>query len=124
MTTPHILLVEDDTDTQNMLGIILNHYGYQLSIQDSAQKAISFLRGTTPDAILLDIRLPDMDGSELLTKLKKDPSTMTIPVVAITAFYTSETAADMRERGFDSYLPKPLNGEQIVSTLKRLLVAH
>jgi len=114
--------VDDDQDTQNMLGVIIHHHGHQLAVCSSAEEAFKYLSGhSAPDIIMLDIYLPGIDGYQTLQKLKNDPAiAQHTQIVAITAYYLNETEQETQERGFSGYLKKPLNALTLVDYLQKL----
>jgi CheY-like chemotaxis protein len=119
--TAHILLIDDDKDTHNVVQVILESAGYQLTTLESAEDALKFLKGRpTLDAILLDIYLPNMDGYQAI-KAIRDIDTK-IPIIATTAFYTGTTRKEIEGWGFDGYLPKPIQPGTFMLQLEAVLV--
>jgi two-component system, cell cycle response regulator DivK len=116
-----VLLIDDDPDTQNMVHLIMQNYDYPFEAVDNAAQAVSYLQSHAPDVILLDIYLPDRNGYDTLKAIKQIPLQNASKIVAVTAFYTTETEQNMRERGFDGFLTKPLSVTQLVPYLHELL---
>ena len=79
-----ILVVEDDAANRDYAITVLGDQGYEIETVGSAEEAIRLLSRRTPDLILMDIQLPGMDGLELTRRLKADPDTAAIPIVAMT----------------------------------------
>jgi PAS domain S-box-containing protein len=120
-----VLIVEDNKDTADMLTRTLQHAGFATEVASDGYEALAFARRTRPDVILLDLRLPGMDGYEALTHLKRGTATGAIPIIAISAHVTNPTAE--RERlislGAADFLLKPLGPEGLISALDRALEA-
>ncbi|MBI4055143.1 MAG: response regulator [Elusimicrobia bacterium] len=82
---PRILLVDDDPEVEDLLRVFLFSLGYEVSSAQTGQGALAEIVRGRPDILLLDITLPDMDGFEILNRLKKDPENSRIPVILLTA---------------------------------------
>jgi two-component system, cell cycle response regulator DivK len=104
-----ILIVEDNAKNMKLVRDILQFKGYRTLEADSAAQAITLAVEHRPQLILMDIQLPDMDGVAALERLKAEPATTAIPVVALTAFAMKEDEARFLGAGFDGYLVKPIN---------------
>ena len=102
-----ILIVEDNDKNMKLVRDLLQFKGYRTLEAVTAEQGIDLAAEHRPDLILMDVQLPGMDGVEALGRLKADPGTAAIPVVALTAF----AMKDDRERfsGFDGYVVKPIN---------------
>jgi CheY-like chemotaxis protein len=116
-----VLLVDDDVDTQSLFRDALDHYGIDLQIADSEQSTINSLREIMPDIIVLDIFLPDTDGYKLLQVLRSMPDMVQCPIIATTGYYTTDTMDNLEQRGFDGYLLKPLDPQELVSYLQSIV---
>jgi CheY-like chemotaxis protein len=79
-----ILVVEDDAANREYATAVLTSEGFEIEAVESAEQALGLIRRRTPDLILMDIQLPGMDGLELTRRLKADPVTEPIPIVAMT----------------------------------------
>lgn len=116
-----ILYIEDNETNRQLIQLILqrkNHLVFS-SAEDGAsgiKKAI----GQSPDVVLLDICLPDMDGHEVLTKLKEEPTTAHIPVVAISGDFPL-LYPDNARYTFDDFIAKPVNIEAFFHTIDNLI---
>jgi CheY-like chemotaxis protein len=104
-----ILIVDDNPMNLKLARLLVLSLGHEADVADGAASALRRLEGTAPDAILVDLQMPDVDGLELTRRLKRDPRTAHIPVIALTA---AAMAGD-RERAFaagcDGFIPKPLD---------------
>ena len=114
--SPSILIVDDEIATRNSLSAILQSEGYATTSVASAKEAMEKARTRFFDLMLLDIRLPDTDGAQLLSHFQKvAPETIKI---IITGYPSIENAAQALNIGADSYLMKPLNPDSLLKTIK------
>ena len=121
----HVLYVEDnETNAEVMRGILLQRTQVELRIAGTAEDAFAALDVHTPDLILLDMHLPDMDGLELLERLKSTASTAPIPVVVVSADATAERIGDALSGGAERYLTKPVNVAELLGVVDELLEAQ
>lgn len=116
-----ILIVEDDPISQKMVRDALQADGYETEEAESGEAALQKVAEHTPDLILMDIRLPGIDGLETTRRLKADPQTAGIPVVAVTAHAMPEDESRIREAGCDAYMPKPLRFSSLMSLVRNIL---
>jgi len=115
-----LVLIADDNELNRMLfSDILQAMGYDTIVAENGALAIELARSSKPNLILMDVRMPEMDGLTAVKILKKDPDTQTIPVIAITAQALSGDQENMLKAGFDGVLPKPAGLKEI-----RTMVAH
>jgi DNA-binding response OmpR family regulator len=116
---PVILIVDDDKDTRETLSAILRSEGYQLTSAAHASEAIEKVRTQRFDLILIDIRLPDMEGTRLLSHFQKTaPETLKI---MITGYPSVRNAAEALNIGADSYLTKPIDPDDLLKTIENKL---
>jgi PAS domain S-box-containing protein len=115
---PTIMVVEDDRQIAELLRVTLESEGFKVLVASSGEEALRVARRKLPDFISLDIRLPDLDGMEVLQLLKRDPETADIPVVIVSVM------AD-RQRGLAhgalGYLTKPLDEQKLLALAKQAL---
>jgi len=104
-----ILVVDDNETNRDMLSRRLQHQGYDVCIADSGHKALTLLNTQEVDLILLDVMMPEMDGCEVLLKLKEDGRWRDLPVIMISALDEIESVVRCIERGAEDYLPKPFD---------------
>jgi two-component system cell cycle response regulator DivK len=103
-----ILLIEDHPLNLKLLRDLLRVVGYH-TVEATAQAGIDAALAHKPRLVLLDIQLPDSDGLEVLTRLRSDPRTAAIPVLALTASAMSHDRERILDAGFDGYLAKPID---------------
>jgi CheY-like chemotaxis protein len=116
-----ILVVEDDVDTIEMMRLALRRVGYTVDIAAEGYEALSLARRWRPQAILLDLRLPGMDGYEALTHLKRSPITQDIPIIVTSAHVVDTAKEDKRLKGLGvvSFLSKPFTVNQLVAEIDK-----
>jgi putative two-component system response regulator len=118
---PKILLVDDNTASLQVLRETLDGLGYKLLIAKNGQSALEIVRKASPDLILLDIMMPDMDGYEVCRKLKAAASTQHIPVIFLTAMADAEDEAKGLSLGAVDYITKPINPELVRARVRNHL---
>jgi DNA-binding NtrC family response regulator len=117
--TPRILIVDDDENIRKVLVAILEDEGYNVESVGTAKEAIERTRKKYYNMALIDIRLPDMEGIELLTRMKD--TTPKIRKVIITGYPTLQNAVDAVNRGANAYILKPFDVGKVLKTLKEQL---
>jgi PAS domain S-box-containing protein len=118
-----ILLVDDDADARDLLGMVLRHYGAEVCEAASAEEAIVVFGRTTPDVVLSDIGLPDADGYGLIRHLRAldRPGAPPVIAVALTGWARLEDRSAALEAGFQAHVVKPIDPLQLVGLLTRLV---
>ena len=109
MTAHRILVVEDNERNLKLVRDVLQHAGYDVIAASSGEQGVALARERLPDLVLMDLQLPEMDGTEALRRLRADPLTRAIPVVAVTAFAMKDDRERALDTGFDSYIEKPIS---------------
>jgi PAS domain S-box-containing protein len=120
-----ILVVEDDVDTIEMMRLALRRVGYNVDIAADGYEALTLARRWRPRAIVLDLRLPGMDGYEALSHLKRNPGTRGIPIIVTSAHVADSDKEKKRLEtlGVASFLPKPFTVNQLVTQIDRVTSA-
>jgi len=116
-----ILIVDDDLDTLRLVGLMLQHQGYQIIAASSGIQAIALSQAEKPDMVLLDIMMPDMDGYEVARKLRSDQATASIPIIMFTAKTQVDDKVAGFEAGADDYLTKPTQPRELFAHVKAVL---
>ena len=106
-----ILVIDDDTDVAQFVRMSLEREGYEVAITLEGAAGLRLAIEAPPDAILLDILMPDLDGLELLSRLRVNPATTSVPVVLLTARTDSRDRVRGLELGADDYITKPFDIE-------------
>jgi two-component system, chemotaxis family, sensor kinase CheA len=117
----HVLIVEDEYDSIQMMSKILHHHGIHVSVANNGLECLKYLEHHQPTLIIMDLALPEMDGWQTLDRIRKNPSTNNIPVVAITAYHSVNVEDDAKKAGFNGYVPKPLDTQALVKYLERVV---
>jgi CheY-like chemotaxis protein len=116
-----IAIVEDNRDNRLLLRAIIDEQ-YELVEYATGRAALDGIRTDPPDLILLDISLPEMDGTEVLRRLRSDASLRRIPAIALTAHAMRGVRERLLAEGFDGYVVKPIVDEgELLDTIARLL---
>jgi CheY-like chemotaxis protein len=118
-----ILLVDDELDQVEMYRYALEEAGFVVFGASTGGEAVTRARHLHPDAIVLDLRLPDITGWEVCGLLKGDPGTEHIPVIILTAAASPKLATDVADAGCASYLLKPCYPDQLIAALRAALAA-
>ena len=111
-----ILIVDDEHMTTEMLGTFLRIIGHESLDAYSSKQAWDKLAYEQPDAILLDIMLPDVNGLDMCRQLRKNPATMNLPIIMISA-YAPPLTKEADAAGANAYLVKPINLQSLKNTL-------
>jgi two-component system cell cycle response regulator DivK len=115
-----ILLVEDDAVNREMIARYMALVGYDVLTASNGVQAIDMAQMQCPDIILMDMRLPIMDGWQATRRLKADAATASIPVVALTAYAMNEERQKCFEAGCNAYESKPVDMLQLLATIRSL----
>jgi CheY-like chemotaxis protein len=104
-----ILVVDDDDDIRSLLRAMLERGSHRVFEATDGEEALAVIGRTTPDLILLDVNMPDLDGPEVCRRVKADPATRDLPVVVLTAAVQEENRRRCLDAGADGYLTKPFS---------------
>ncbi|MFN4070919.1 MAG: response regulator [Thermus caldifontis] len=115
-----LLVVDDDPGIRHLLELLLSGAGHQVALADSAKAALEYLRRETPDLILLDIMIPDMDGLTLLGRIRAVRRLAKVPVIMFTGG-GKELEGPSRALGADLFLEKPVSGRRLKDAVEGLL---
>ena len=117
----HIYIVEDDKNIREIEMFALKNSGYVVEEFENAKSFFSRTVEKVPDLVLLDIMLPDMDGLEIVKKLRSRPDTVRVPIILVTAKTTELDKVKGLDIGADDYLTKPFGVMELISRVKALL---
>jgi PAS domain S-box-containing protein len=112
-----VMVVDDNVDAAVTLGMLLESAGHQVLVEHDAHDALVRARADAPQACLLDIGLPDMDGMELARRLRAQPATAAALLVAVTGYGQDKDRAQVVAAGFDYHLVKPIDTERLFAIL-------
>jgi len=121
MTAERILIVDDNATNLKLVAYLMKANGYAVETALDAESAIEAIRVNHPDVILMDIQLPGIDGLELTRRLKADPSTRDIVIVAVTAYAMKGDQDKALAAGCDDYITKPIDTRALPETIARHL---
>ncbi len=117
----NILIAEDDPASRELFLQILETAGYQVIEVCDGSQVLQKLNQTKPDLIVLDIRMPGLDGFSVLNQLRQDPRLASVPVIAITAHAMRGDREKILAAGFNEYLSKPISSNALKAKVKELL---
>jgi len=120
-THPSVLVIDDEPDNFDVVDTLLHHEGYQLHYSASGQKALEQLQTFQPDAILLDVMMPDLDGVEVCQRIKAQPQWQAIPIIMVTALSAKEDLARCLAAGADDFISKPVHGAELRARVRSML---
>jgi CheY-like chemotaxis protein len=117
-----VLLVEDDQDGRRMYAEWLTGAGFHVSQAHNGLQALERALDLLPDVVVTDLNIPGIDGFELTRRLKQDPRTREIPVLAVTGYAAFAADPDRAHRaGCDAVLPKPCSPDDLESAIRSLI---
>jgi two-component system cell cycle response regulator DivK len=116
-----ILLVEDDPGTVELMQQELEVLGYEVTVAENGVEAVNMAISQLPDLIVMDIRLPKMDGLRASTLIRDNPNTGNIPILAATVNALAGDREKCLEAGCNDYIAKPFTHRELGAAIKRLL---
>ena len=119
MATERILIAEDNEKNIKLFRDLLRLNGYETLEASTGEQAIELATRHAPDLVLMDIRLPGMDGLEVLRQLRENERTADIPIVALTAQAMAGDRERFLEAGFNGYVSKPVNVADFIGTVRQ-----
>ena len=119
MTSARILVVEDNERNMKLFRDVLQATGFRTLEATTGERAVELALEHAPDLVLMDVRLPDLDGIQALGRLRADERTAGVPVVALTAQAMEGDRERVLDAGFDGYLSKPVDIGELVATVGR-----
>ena len=119
--SPLVLVVEDDPETRRLYRLALAGDGFDIEEAHNGFQALDKATATSPDLILSDIAVPGLDGIELCRRLRADPRTAAIPILAVTGHDDRHYPDRARAAGANQVLIKPFSAETLVAEARRLL---
>jgi len=117
-----VLIVDDDEKNLKLMRILIQNAGYETIEAANGEEAVRLAKEHIPALILMDKRMPVMDGITATKILKAEPTTAKIPIIATTASaMKGDRERIMREAGFDDYVPKPIDAKSFMNLVKKYL---
>ncbi|HZU82865.1 MAG TPA: response regulator [Polyangiaceae bacterium] len=122
-TAPLILLVDDFQDNREMYAEYFGYFDFRVVEAANGIEALEKAFDETPDVVIMDLSLPGMDGWEATRRLKNDPRTKKVPVIALTGHALAGHSKGARDAGCDAFVAKPCLPEKLLEEVRRLLAA-
>ncbi|SRR5581483_112065 len=119
-----VLVVDDNAEIRRIVRVALEHAGYEVAEADCGEAAIRSAAAHPPHLILLDLSLPDMEGTSAARVLKHMPETAQTPIVGCSAHFASEWRAKALQAGMVEYLQKPIGLKEIEAVIRRSLAVN
>jgi CheY-like chemotaxis protein len=124
MANELILVVEDDDKSRKLVRDLLTVKGYEIIEAETGEEGVRLARERRPSLVLMDIRLPGIDGIQALGRLRAEVTTREIPVMAMTASVMAGDRQRVLDAGFDAFQSKPINIRHFVAAVEQLLERH
>jgi two-component system alkaline phosphatase synthesis response regulator PhoP len=121
MSKQKILLVDDEKDILELIGFNLEKEGYEIYTATNGRKALEIAKQNTPDLVLLDVMMPEMDGMETCRELREDPQFKNVLIAFLTARSEDYSQIAGFDAGADDYISKPIKPRVLISRVKALL---
>jgi CheY-like chemotaxis protein len=120
---PTVLVVDDHADCRELVGVVLGGADIGIAEASNGADAIEWLRtAPTPQALIVDLRLPDCHGTEVIRHFRQNPATAGIPVLVLSALVTEADRRAASDAGAAAFLPKPVLPDDLLKTVRRLLM--
>jgi CheY-like chemotaxis protein len=116
-----ILYIEDHPAQRDIMAQMLELSGYDVAVAADGLDGVEQARSWDPDLILMDLRMPRMDGFEAIRELRKDPNTADIPIIAISAWASAKHKERAMESGANEHFTKPVDLPRLLETINRFL---
>ena len=115
-----ILIVEDSADAREMLAVLFGMEGYSVATAEDGREGLRRASADSPDLIVTDIQMPNIDGTEMIKRLRAEPTSSRVPIIVMTA-YGGDIAARAVQSGADRALSKPVDYDLLLETIKDLI---
>jgi CheY-like chemotaxis protein len=117
----HLMVVEDDEDTLEMLRATLARHGFRVTACESAEETLRLAQEDRPDLLISDIGMPEMDGFEMIERLRQVDGYVSLPAIALTGYASTEDAKAALASGFNAHVSKPVDPAELLALVKELL---
>lgn len=121
MSGERVLIVDDNLTNLKLVAYLVKSKGYDVATAVDAESALEEIRANAPRLILMDLQLPGIDGIELTRRLKSDPTTRDIKIIAVTAYAMKGDQERALAAGCDDYVPKPIDTRALPETIAKHL---
>ncbi|MAN79295.1 MAG: two-component system response regulator [Rhodospirillaceae bacterium] len=119
-----VLLAEDEPNIVESLTFILERSGFEVATTTNGRQALEVAQSNTPDILILDVMLPELDGYEVLRRLRADARTKTLPVLMVTAKGQREDRETAMKCGADMFITKPFVNSELIAAVEKLAVGR
>lgn len=119
-----IVIVDDTPDNLTVAETLLQFKGAEVLTASDGEEGMALLETIVPTVILLDIRMPKMDGWAMLRAVKKNPARARVPIIAVTAYAMDNDRAEILAAGFDGYISKPFDIFTLADTIKDFVTIY
>ena len=119
MNTPRILICEDEKNVQELISIVLSKKGYDIYSAEDGKESIDKTKEINPDLILLDIRMPKIDGLEVAREIRKDNKQ--VKIIFLTGFESPQITQEANKYNIFDYIVKPLSPEKLLQVVENAL---
>ena len=116
-----VLIVDDEADYIKVLSLYFSNAGMEVVEASSGKKALKAFDARLPDAVILDVNMPKMDGAEVCTTMRAKMGLRPIPIIALTGYHSAETKAKMMAVGANLYLTKPVEMKKLIQHVTKLI---
>jgi CheY-like chemotaxis protein len=116
-----VLIVEDTEDNMELISFIMEEYGYQVLKAETGEQGVAMALAEQPDFIILDIQLPDIDGYEVLKRIRASGANGDMPIIAMTSFAMTGDRERLLAAGCNGYIEKPIDPRLVISQIKKVL---
>ena len=123
LTGPLILLVDDYDDALEIYATYLTFHGYRVEVARNGREAVDAVQAMAPALVLMDLRMPILDGTEAMRRIREMPALATLPVIALTAHALDGERRAALEAGFDAVITKPCLPEDLLHAVRATLTA-
>lgn len=118
-----ILIVEDSASNMMLFCDLLERVGYEIVCAETGRQGVRLARAHRPDLVLLDIKLPDIDGTRLIRWIRRLDTLRAVPIIAVTAFAMLGDKEKFLNAGFDAYVSKPISIPHFLEVIEHFLTA-
>jgi two-component system cell cycle response regulator DivK len=115
-----VLVIEDDDNNLTLIRDLLEYNGYAVLAARNGAEGARMAAGHRPDLIILDIKLPDMDGEKVLRRLRRNRDLAGTPVVAMTSYAMTGDRERLLEAGCDGYIEKPVDPDRVIAQIREV----
>jgi two-component system cell cycle response regulator DivK len=116
---PTVLVVEDNALNRKLIRDVLEHAGFTVLVAASGEEGVDVATRGGLDLVLMDLRLPGIDGTEAMRRIRAHPGSRQLPVVAVTAHAMLADREDVSSAGFDGYIEKPISTRALPEVVRR-----